>query len=170
MSFAAQMRIFRPADLAFFACDFLGEHVLLSWHRSLRYESVLSYVTVVQLSGLGLYPKPGLALLPPLPIALPSERAHTTMYSFSLLRASRQATCALRTAPVAAAPQFARSSFARAFSSSTLRREAPKPTDGEQALKAKLEEKLQGAKVDVQDVSGASPLSSLSATPDFLKR
>ncbi|GAA5959358.1 hypothetical protein JCM8115_000087 [Rhodotorula mucilaginosa] len=76
------------------------------------------------------------------------------MYSFSLLRASRQATCALRTAPVAAAPQFARSSFARAFSSSTLRREAPKPTDGEQALKAKLEEKLQGAKVDVQDVSG----------------
>jgi hypothetical protein len=47
MSFAAQMRIFRPADLAFFACDFLGEHVLLSWHRSLRYESVLSYVTVV---------------------------------------------------------------------------------------------------------------------------
>lgn len=113
-----------------------------------------------QLSGLGLYPKPDLALLPPLPIA-PSERAHTTMYSFSLLRASRQATCALRTAPVAAAPQFARSSFARAFSSSTLRREAPKPTDGEQALKAKLEEKLQGAKVDVQDVSGASPLSSL---------
>ncbi|POY74560.1 hypothetical protein BMF94_2321 [Rhodotorula taiwanensis] len=42
----------------------------------------------------------------------------------------------------------------RAFSASHLAREAPQATDGEKALKSKLEEKLQGAKVDVQDVSG----------------
>ncbi|BGP55632.1 hypothetical protein JCM8202_004893 [Rhodotorula sphaerocarpa] len=58
------------------------------------------------------------------------------------------------------AAQFARPSFAaprlRSFASSAPRRDAeqPQPTDGEQQLHSKLLEKLPGAKVAVQDVSG----------------
>ncbi|GAA5875674.1 hypothetical protein JCM3774_002577 [Rhodotorula dairenensis] len=78
------------------------------------------------------------------------------MYIANLLRASRQArrVPSAVARPAVPAP-FARSSAAvRSFASSTPRRDAPQPTDGEKALKSKLEEKLQGAKVDVQDVSG----------------
>lgn len=152
-------RLMRSSHVIFRESTFCFHRISLQDTRAYCYMSLL-----LQFNGVGL---PECGLLPTLRIA-PSARALTTMYSISLLRASRQATCALRPAP-AAAPQFARSSFARAFSSSTLRREAPKPTDGEQALKAKLEEKLQGAKVDVQDVSGASPLP-LSLRPTFRGR
>lgn len=91
-----------------------------------------------------------------------STRLYTAAHSSSMLRIA--ATVARRAAAPAPrlAAQFARPSFAaprlRSFASSAPRRDAeqPQPTDGEQQLHSKLLEKLPGAKVAVQDVSGPS--------------
>lgn len=84
----------------------------------------------------------------------------------------------LRTHTVALRPRFASpvlSPFSRTFISSPPRSQqpaAPKLSDGEQLLKDKIEANLDGAKVEVQDVSGSFVLVLLAFLPlaDLLRR